>query len=153
MVCEQLEVNWLVFTAGTMGAGKGYVLQWLNDQSLFPLDSFVLVDPDRLREQLPETCEYVRRDPQTAGYYTQKEVGYISEVLTLHGLKSGKNVLVDGSLRDADWYVLYTNTILYYTILLYTILLCIMYYIIIYYILYIIYYTHIFTYYTIYDMM
>ena len=103
MVCEQLEVNWLVFTAGTMGAGKGYVLQWLNDQGLFPLDSFVLVDPDRLREQLPETGEYVRRDPQTAGYYTQKEVGYISEVLTLHGLKSGKNVLVDGSLRDADW--------------------------------------------------
>ena len=117
MVCEQLEVNWLVFTAGTMGAGKGYVLQWLNDQSLFPLDSFVLVDPDRLREQLPETCEYVRRDPQTAGYYTQKEVGYISEVLTLHGLKSGKNVLVDGSLRDADWYACiiyyYYNTIIF----------------------------------------
>ena len=46
-----------------------------------------------------------------AGYLTQKEVGYISEVLILHALDEGKNVLIDGSLRDAEWYMQYITNI------------------------------------------
>ena len=46
-----------------------------------------------------------------AGYLTQKEVGYISEVLILNGLQEGKNVLIDGSLRDAEWYLQYITNI------------------------------------------
>jgi hypothetical protein len=34
----------------------------------------------------------------------RKEAGLISEILTLAALQEGKNVLVDGSLRDAPWY-------------------------------------------------
>eukprot|EP00596_Hydrurales_sp_CCMP1899_P009956 CAMPEP_0119044714 /NCGR_PEP_ID=MMETSP1177-20130426/33816_1 /TAXON_ID=2985 /ORGANISM="Ochromonas sp, Strain CCMP1899" /LENGTH=599 /DNA_ID=CAMNT_0007015247 /DNA_START=233 /DNA_END=2029 /DNA_ORIENTATION=+ len=102
--CERPRDNWLVFTAGCMGAGKGHTVSWLHSQGLFPLEAFVRVDPDALRELLPETEEYIRRDPKTAGYLTQKEVGYICEVLTISGLEKGKNVLVDGSLRDASWY-------------------------------------------------
>lgn len=30
-----------------------------------------------------------------------------SEILTLAALQAGKNVLVDGSLRDSDWYQKY----------------------------------------------
>lgn len=41
--CERPRDNWLVFTAGCMGAGKGHTLNWLNAQGLFPLDSFVRV--------------------------------------------------------------------------------------------------------------
>ena len=32
------------------------------------------------------------------------EAGMVSEILTLAALEKGKNVLVDGSLRDSDWY-------------------------------------------------
>ncbi|GMH53846.1 hypothetical protein TrRE_jg2775 [Triparma retinervis] len=35
---------------------------------------------------------------------TRKESGYIVEILTEAALLEGKNVLVDGSLRDVDWY-------------------------------------------------
>ena len=70
--------NWLVFTAGCMGAGKGHTLNWLNKEGLFPLNAFVRVDPDVLRELLPETQEYIKRDPPSAGYLTQKEVRYIT---------------------------------------------------------------------------
>jgi len=45
--------------------------------------------------------------PEKAGELTNKESGYISELLTLAGLESGKNVLVDGSLRDSAWYQFY----------------------------------------------
>jgi len=38
---------------------------------------------------------------------TRKEAGLIAEILTLASLQEGKNVLVDGSLRDATWYKLY----------------------------------------------
>lgn len=89
---------------GAFGSGKSHVLSWLSKQGLFPLQSFVVVDPDYLRKELPETQEYIRRDPSTAGYMTQKEVGYISEVMVLKALLEGKNVIVDGSLKDREWY-------------------------------------------------
>lgn len=38
------------------------------------MESFVQVDPDRLRRELPEMQAYVRRDPVTAGTLTHKEV-------------------------------------------------------------------------------
>eukprot|EP00596_Hydrurales_sp_CCMP1899_P003446 CAMPEP_0119042274 /NCGR_PEP_ID=MMETSP1177-20130426/14509_1 /TAXON_ID=2985 /ORGANISM="Ochromonas sp, Strain CCMP1899" /LENGTH=829 /DNA_ID=CAMNT_0007008945 /DNA_START=391 /DNA_END=2877 /DNA_ORIENTATION=- len=104
MISDRPKENWLVFTAGCMGAGKGHTLTWLHSQGIFPLDAFVRVDPDALRELLPETEEYIRRDEDTAGYLTQKEVGHVCEVLTISALIQGKNVLVDGSLRDAEWY-------------------------------------------------
>ena len=35
------------------------------------------------------------------------KAGFIAEILTLAALQAGKNVLVDGSLRDAEWYKIY----------------------------------------------
>eukprot|EP01038_Epipyxis_sp_PR26KG_P008310 gene8310-11242_t len=107
LVCEEPLENWIVFTAGAMGAGKGHTLEWLVENKIFPLESFVNVDPDKLRSILPEMKEYNRRDELTAGYHTQREVGYISETLTYDALLEGKNVLVDGSLRDSYWYKKY----------------------------------------------
>jgi hypothetical protein len=111
LVCDRPLENWIVFTAGPMGAGKGHTMQWLHRAGLFPLAAFVKVDPDSLRELLPETPEYIERNPTTAGRLTQKEVGYVAEVLTLDALQQGKNVLVDGSLKDADWYLAYFQTL------------------------------------------
>ena len=107
LTCDHPLENWMVFTAGAMGAGKGFTMKYLASQGLFPKDAFVQVDPDALRELLPETNEYVKIDPTTAGYLTQKEVGFIAETLTLDALSDGKNVLVDGSLRNAEWYANY----------------------------------------------
>lgn len=80
MVCSSPLENWIVFTAGPMGAGKGHTISWLGAQGLFPISAFVHVDPDRIRALLPEVAEYNRVDPESTGYLTQKEVGYISEV-------------------------------------------------------------------------
>jgi predicted ABC-type ATPase len=111
VVCSIPEANWLVFTAGPMGAGKSFTMEWLHANGLFPLKAFVKVDPDMMRNLLPETRRYTEHNPDTAGKLTQKEVGYISEILTLYALKQGKNVLVDGSLRDAAWYLQYIQTL------------------------------------------
>ena len=79
-ICDKPLNNWIVFTAGAMGAGKGHTLNWLSKQKLFPLESFVNVDPDCIRALLPEFEIYNKKNPYTAGFKTQKEVGYISEV-------------------------------------------------------------------------
>lgn len=110
-MCEKPTVNWIVFTAGPMGSGKTYTLSWLSENKYFPLEAFVRVDPDILRDMLPETSEYFRRNPNTAGALTQREVGYISEVMTLDALMNGKNVIVDGSLRHVDWYASYIDSL------------------------------------------
>ena len=80
LVCESPLENWIVFTAGPMGAGKGHTIQWLARQNLFPIDAFVNVDPDAIRALLPETVHYNMIDDLKTGFLTQKEVGYISEV-------------------------------------------------------------------------
>lgn len=90
-----------------MGSGKSHTLEWLHAQHAFPLEAFVRVDPDHIRELLPEFYQYTAIDPTTAGEYTQKEVGYISEILVLSALEAGCSVLVDGSLRDHDWHTMY----------------------------------------------
>lgn len=78
--CESPLENWIVFTAGVMGAGKGRTMNWLAKEKLFPREAFVNVDPDEIRHLLPEFPGYNKFDLHKAGYMTQKEVGYISEV-------------------------------------------------------------------------
>lgn len=95
---------WVVFTAGVMGAGKSFTIHRLHKQGLFPLESFVVVDPDEIRRQLPEFQGYLRRSAEQAGALTRKEAGMMAEILTEAALERGQNVLKDGSLRDAKWY-------------------------------------------------
>lgn len=104
VVCDAPLENWIVFTAGPMGSGKGHTMQWLHSHQLFPADAFVNVNPDIIRELLPEFPGYIRSNPTNMGFLTQKEVGYICEVLTYDALLQKKNVLVDGSLRNVKWY-------------------------------------------------
>ncbi|CAM9413400.1 unnamed protein product [Ectocarpus fasciculatus] len=99
-----LENPWAVFTAGAMGAGKSHVMGVLGERGLFPMEDFVQVDPDRLRRRLPEMEGYVRSDPGTAGSLTHKEAGLLAEVLQETALLQGRNILVDGSMRNGEWY-------------------------------------------------
>jgi len=110
-VCTTPTEPFLVFTAGAMGAGKSHTLNFLNERGNFPLAAFVLIDPDEVRQTLPEFSLYVSKDALNAGSMTRKEAGYVVEILTLAALQSGKNVLVDTSLRDHEWYKEYFSRI------------------------------------------
>ncbi len=109
--CDDPVQRWLLFTAGAMGAGKTHTLLWLSRRDIFPLETFVRVDPDALRDLLPETRKYQALDQETAAQMTQKEVGYMAEILTMYALRQNKNVLVDGSLRNYEWYQQYITAI------------------------------------------
>ena len=99
--------RWIVFSAGAMGAGKTWTVKLLHEKGRFPLHQFVTVDPDAIRHQLPEYGTYVKLCPDRAGDLTRKESGMIAEILVKVALEQGRNVLVDGSLRNSSWYLKY----------------------------------------------
>mmetsp|Transcript_11701 Transcript_11701/g.21286 ORF Transcript_11701/g.21286 Transcript_11701/m.21286 type:complete len:396 (-) Transcript_11701:99-1286(-) len=98
------ERPWIVFTAGPMGVGKSYVLSQLHQRDCFPLGGFMKIDPDMIKSELPEVAGYLQRDPETAATKLHRESTQISDVLFEYSLLSNHNILVDGSLRDRNWY-------------------------------------------------
>ena len=94
----------IVFTAGAMGAGKSHTVRWLARTQGFPLEEFVVCDPDRIREHFPEMEGYRTRWAPTCGHLTQKEAGYIAELVWCAALEQGKSVIIDSSLRDVAWW-------------------------------------------------
>jgi predicted kinase len=102
--CKNSSQPWIVFTAGCMGAGKSWTIRHLSQRGDFPLEAFIVIDPDEIRHRLPEYTKYVRILPDQAGELTRKEAGLLSEISTQVALQRGHNVLVDGSLRDWKWY-------------------------------------------------
>jgi len=102
---------WVIFTAGAMGAGKGYVIEWMQRHEYLPLDEFVVVDPDRIRTCLPEWNGYLAEGPERAGEMTQKEAACIAEILGYKALRQRYNVVFDGSLRDTRWYAMFFQQI------------------------------------------
>ena len=42
------------FTAGAMGVGKTFVINWLRDNGILSVADFVKINPDKLAKQLPE---------------------------------------------------------------------------------------------------
>jgi len=99
-----VEDPWAIFTGGVMGCGKSFVMEQLQCKGLLSVDDFVYVDPDALRECLPEYAAYLQEDAETAGSATQKEAGFMAEILTLAALECGMSIIVDGSLKDSIFY-------------------------------------------------
>ena len=102
--CKTPTEPWIVFTAGVMGAGKSHTMKELSTKGLFPLEAYVVVDPDEIRSHFPEYHLYAQSNPERAGELTNREAGYVTEIVTAAALRRGHNVLVDGSLRDYEWY-------------------------------------------------
>lgn len=103
-VNDRTRKPWIIFTAGAMGVGKSRTIRRLISEGKLTPRNFVWIDPDDIRRQLPEFSSYSRQCPIMAGTLTQKESGLLTEVATLAALRAGRNVLVEGTLRNANWY-------------------------------------------------
>ena len=95
---------WIVFSAGAMGVGKGYVLSTLYKSGLFPMDCFLKIDPDMLKVELPEMSGYLRVDRESAATKIHRESTQMADVLFEYALLNRTPMLVDGSLRDVDYH-------------------------------------------------
>lgn len=87
-----------------MGAGKSRTVRWLHSEGHFPLHRFVIVEADLIKSELPEMKDYLRENRRLAGTLLHRESCFIAEILEREALARRMNVLVDSSLRDAQWY-------------------------------------------------
>lgn len=94
----------LMFTAGAMGVGKSYVLDWMQKHGTIDLNEFVVIDPDSIAQMLPEWSGYKEADPSSAALKTRLEAGLLTELSLVLALQHRKNILVDSSLRHGGWY-------------------------------------------------
>lgn len=101
---ERRKRPFIVFSAGPMGVGKSFVLSQLHQRNLFPLSRFIKIDPDMLKSELPEIAGYLQYGPDSAATKLHRESTQMADVLFEHSLATQRNILVDGSLRDVDWY-------------------------------------------------
>eukprot|EP00494_Astrolonche_serrata_P001836 UN01842 len=81
-----------------------------------------MIDFDRVRRFLPEFNIYNELNPLTAGEMTQKESGYIAEILHHASFDKSCNIVMDGTLQHGEWYTgVFENikkTILIYEIII-----------------------------------
>ena len=66
-----------------------YVTTQLASKGLFPLWSYVVVDPDEIRSRFPKYRAYATRSPKRAGELTHREAGYVAEIVTAAALQGG----------------------------------------------------------------
>ncbi|RLA60843.1 MAG: hypothetical protein DRQ88_12680 [Epsilonproteobacteria bacterium] len=99
----------VIFTAGPMGVGKGYALEKLN-ACTYPRGNFVTIDPDRIKNSLPEFKEQINLRKKLsaeikagAAGYVHKESGYLAEIIQEIAFKKKLNIIIDGSLKDLGW--------------------------------------------------
>ena len=80
-VCKTPTEPWIVFTAGVMGAGKSHTMKQVAGNALFPLHSYIVIDPDETRSHFPEYHLYAQQNPERAGELTHKKRGTLQKLL------------------------------------------------------------------------
>jgi predicted ABC-type ATPase len=106
---KQKHQPWVIFTAGPTGVGKSTIIRWLLDRGYLPLTNIVKIDMDEIRLKLIDND--VELSPLEVGDATQEEAGSIAELALLSSLSFNKNVIVDGSMRNINWYRDYLKTL------------------------------------------
>lgn len=91
----------LVMMAGPIGAGKSTIAHLLFDSQ----QKVIVVDMDYIRERLPESETYRRESPELFGQKTQRESGYIAELVVRVSLLIAPHfhIVKDASMVNIPW--------------------------------------------------
>ena len=92
----------ILLTAGAMGAGKTHTVKRLLGQFY---EDYVVADVDKIKHCLPEMKELLQKDPLNAGHILHSEACTIHEIMFRSAIAEGRNVIIDGSLRDGSFFL------------------------------------------------
>ncbi len=102
--CTYCKRKELILTGGAMGAGKGHILRQMHNNKELNLNQFVIADSDKLKYDLPEMQILLRCNKEFAGTLVHKESIFIQELLFREAIAEEQCVIIDGSLKDAEWH-------------------------------------------------
>jgi predicted ABC-type ATPase len=97
-LAEASDVPSLVILGGPMAAGKSTMVPKIVAANR----SVVHIDLDKIRTELPEFIHYVGDDQTAAIISTNKEAGYIAELILWTAIKHKKNILFESSMASAS---------------------------------------------------
>lgn len=92
-----------IFTSGAYGSGKSFFVEQLNKFGKINLKKYIYVDPDEIRKELPEYNQIINNEPLNLGILTNQESFFIGEIIRLHAMFLGMDVIYDSSLKNFDW--------------------------------------------------
>lgn len=87
-----------ILTMGIPGSGKSAMVRGQLK------DDFVLLDPDSVREHIPEFHEAVDEGAKDAALRVERESVYVAKRLRNHSIKERKNILLNGMGNDPHQY-------------------------------------------------
>jgi hypothetical protein len=94
----------LIFTSGSMGVGKGFSIGSLMSSGIIDPSKYLVIDPDEIKTMMPEYADFLKANPRGGAGFVHRESGHIQERLTELAMRTGKNIIVDGSLGAYDWW-------------------------------------------------
>lgn len=87
-----------------MGAGKTTIIRSLAAAGELDLKRFILVESEQIKAAIPEYGPLAGIEPRWAADAVHPEAAQIQRLIIWRALSIGKNILVDGSLRHADYF-------------------------------------------------
>ncbi len=90
----------IIFTAGPFGAGKSTELRKLGESGFFKESDFCWIDPDEIKEGIPEYESLKKTNPDEAATLVHPESMYLSDLAVEHALLESKNIIYETSLRN-----------------------------------------------------
>jgi predicted ABC-type ATPase len=93
----------LVFMAGGFGSGKSSIIARLSEMNVFPLSQFLLIDPDRIRELLPEYKELVAKvGIEETISLMKSHTQQLEEKIRIRAMQHEISVIFDTALWSAE---------------------------------------------------
>jgi predicted ABC-type ATPase len=88
-----------ILMAGGTAAGKSTILKHLMGDGDMG-SRFVMVDPDGIKEKLPEYQEATKASARNAAVMVHEESSGIAKSLRARAIEQGKHVVIDGTMKD-----------------------------------------------------
>lgn len=105
------EYPWIIYMCGCYGAGKSHVVRYFENKGQMINENYVHIDPDKIKNFIPETSEIVEKYGEKAGLLLHKEATYISLLIETVALTKNYQCIIDGTLSDHEWYTGYFSHI------------------------------------------
>jgi len=93
----------ILFTAGFYGSGKTYVVNKLIEGGILPASRFDNIDPDKIRNEVPEYPALLKSHPEQASTLIQLETGHLQEHVLQTALQLKSNIILQGTLRSEQF--------------------------------------------------
>lgn len=91
----------LVLAAGAMGSGKSHVMK---NMLKIEYEMYVIADVDRIKHHIPEMRRLLETDPDNAGKIMHSEACTIHEIIFRQAVIDRRNLIIDGSLRNGEFF-------------------------------------------------